>query len=126
MQKNIVYRKMDSEPVLEQFANKHLEKIEKLLHNERSPVVIDLVLEPSTVHAHHRVTLIVRTPDYDLVANHEGPEMYQEIDLVTDKMVQEIRRAKDRLVTERQANGSLKGREEVEEESDEDSEEEEE
>lgn len=104
MQKRIVYRGMESQPVLEEFANKHLEKIEKLLENQRTPIVIDLILEASHVHAHHKVTLLVKTPDYDLIANHEGPEMYQEIDRVTDKMVQEIRRAKERIVTEHKTN----------------------
>lgn len=122
MQKRIVYKGMDSQPVLEEFANKHLEKIEKLLENQRTPVFIDLVLEASHVHAHHRVTLLVKTPDYDLVANHEGPEMYQEIDRVTDKMIHEIRRAKERLVSEHQADGSLKGREQLEEEEEEEEE----
>ena len=98
MQKRIAYRGMDSTPVLEEFANKHLEKVEKLLENERTPIWIDLILEASTVHAHNKVELRVKTPHYELVAHHEGPEMYQEIDRVTDKMVQEIRRAKEKRV----------------------------
>ncbi|MBA2307057.1 ribosome-associated translation inhibitor RaiA [Candidatus Dependentiae bacterium] len=108
----IVYRSMESTPVLEEFAYKHLEKIKKLLENQNTPIVIDLILEPAPVHAHNKVTLIVKTPDYDLVANHEGPEMYQEIDLVTDKMIKEIRRAKERIVSERHT-GIPKGTPEI-------------
>lgn len=100
MQKRIAFRGMESTPVLEEFANKHLEKVEKLLETERTPIWIDLVLEASTVHAHNKVELRVKTPNYELVAHHEGPEMYQEIDRVIDKMIQEIRRAKERRVDE--------------------------
>ena len=109
MQKRLVFRGMESSPVLEEFANKHLEKVEKLLENERTPIIIDLVMEASTVHAHHKVELRVKTPNYDLVAHHEGPEMYQEIDRVTDKMVAEIRRAKERRVDEEKKGNSFKG-----------------
>ena len=98
MQKRIVYRGMEGSPVLEEFAQKHLEKVEKMLENEQTPIIIDLILEASAVHAHNKVELRIKTPNYDLIAHHEGPELYQEIDRVTDKMIQEIRRAKERRV----------------------------
>lgn len=109
MQKRIAFRGMESTPVLEEFANKHLEKVEKVLEGERTPIYIDLVLEPSTVHAHHKVELRVKTPNYELVAHHEGPEMYQEIDRVTDKMIKEIRRAKERMVDDAKKKDHYKG-----------------
>lgn len=108
MQKRIAYRGMESSPVLEEFANKHLEKIEKLLENERTPIVIDLVMDASVVHAHHKVELRVSTPNYDLFAHHEGTELYQEIDRVTDKMIKEIRRAKERLLDEAKKKDTFK------------------
>ncbi len=101
MQKRIAFRGMEHSPVLEEFAQKHLEKIERLLESEPTPVSIDLVLEAHPTHAHHKVELRVKTPHYDLVAQHEGPEMYQEVDRVTDKMIQEIRRAKERFNEEK-------------------------
>ena len=108
MQKRIAYRGLESSPVLEEFANKHLEKVEKLLESERTPIFIDLVLEASHVHAHHKVELRIKTPNFDLIAHHEGPEMYQEIDRVTDKMVQEIRRAKERFAEEEKNKDAFK------------------
>lgn len=98
MQKRIVFRGMESSPVLEEYANKHLEKLDRLLENERSPIIIDLVMEASHVHAHHKVELRVKTPNYDLIAHHEGPELYQEVDRVVDKMIAELRRAKEKRV----------------------------
>lgn len=108
MHKRIAFRGMDSTPVLEEFAQKHLEKIERVLESERTPIYIDLVLEASTVHAHNKVELRVITPHYELIAHHEGPEMYQEIDRVTDKMIMEIRRAKDKRVTDDKKKDSFK------------------
>ena len=109
MKKRIVYRGIDSTPVLEEFINTHLAKIEKLLENEPTPVMIDVIIEPSPVHAHNRVEIKVNSPHYNLVAVHEGPEMYQEIDRVTDKMVSEIRRAKEKRVDQQKKGDSYKG-----------------
>ncbi len=108
MNKRIAYRGIESTPVLEEFINSHLEKIEHLLEHEPTPVTIDVILEPSTVHAHHRVEIVVKTPHYDLVAHHEGPEMYQEIDRVTDKMIREIRKAKEKRIDQQKKGDSFK------------------
>ncbi|MBA3954503.1 ribosome-associated translation inhibitor RaiA [Candidatus Dependentiae bacterium] len=108
MTKRIFYKNMESTPVLEEFSNKHLEKIEKILENERTPIYIDLTLESMPTHAHHRVEMIVKTPNYDLVAHHEGPEMYQEIDRVADIMIHELRKAKARLVDEAKTKDSFR------------------
>ena len=108
MQKRIAFRGIDSTPVLEEFINTHLEKVERLLENERSPIMIDFVVEASKVHAHHKVELRIKTPHYDLVAHHEGPEMYHEIDKVVDKMVRELRRAKEKRVDDQKKHDSYK------------------
>lgn len=108
MKKRIAYRGIESTPVLEEFITTHLAKVEKLLESEPTPIMIDVIIEPSNVHAHHRVEIKVKTPHYDLVAHHEGPEMYQEIDRVTDKMVTEIRRAKEKRIDAQKKGDSFK------------------
>jgi ribosomal subunit interface protein len=108
MKKRIAYRGIESTPVLEEFINTHLAKVEKLLVNEPTPIIIDLILEASNVHAHHKVELKVKTPHYDLLAQHEGPEMYQEIDRVTDKMVTEIKRAHEKFVANQKKTDTFK------------------
>lgn len=108
MKKRILYKNMESTPVLEEFANKHLEKVEKILENEPTPIYLDLTLESMPTHAHHRVEMIVKSPHYDLVAHHEGPEMYQEIDHVVDTMIRELRKAKARLVDEAKTKDTYK------------------
>lgn len=109
MQKRVTFRGMEHTPVLEEFANKHLERIEKLLINEPTPISIDLVLNSSPNHAHYRVELRVSAPQFTLDAHHEGPEMYQEIDTVIEKMVREIKKAKDKLDDEKKHGDSYKG-----------------
>ncbi len=108
MQKRITFRHMDHSALIEEFANKHLEKIEKLLVNERMPVTIDLVLEAAPDHAHQKVELRVSTPRFSLIAHHEGAEMYQEIDRVIDIMMREIRKAKDKFDDEQRHQDSFK------------------
>lgn len=108
MQKRIVFRGMEHSPVLEEFANKHLEKLDKLLEHERTPIIIDLIMEASHVHAHHKVELRIKTPHYDLIAHHEGPELYQEVDRVVDKMLAELRRAKEKRVDTEKKGDSFK------------------
>jgi ribosomal subunit interface protein len=109
MQKRIVFKNMDHSPVLEQFAQQHLAKVETFLENERTPIYIDLVLESYPNHAHIAVRLIIKTPHYDLVAHHEGPDMYQEINTVIEKMMKELRNAKEKFDYESKHQDSYKG-----------------
>ena len=108
MQKRITFRHTETTPVLEEFANKHLERIEKALANERTPITINLVLEAFPDHAHHKVELHVVTPHFNLMAHHEGPEMYQEIDRVIDIMLKEIRKAQDKFKDDQRHQDSYK------------------
>lgn len=108
MQKYVAFRNMEHSAVLEEFAYKHLEKVEKVLENEPTPVKIDLVITAASTHPHHNVEIRVKTPHYDLITQHEGPELYQEIDKVTDKMVQEIRKAKEKRIDELKRRDSIK------------------
>lgn len=96
MNKRVTFRHIEHTPVLDQFVQSHLVKIEKLLESERSPVYIDIVIDGAPDHAHHNVDIRVKTPHYELVAKHEGPDMYAEIERVTDTMAREIVKAKEK------------------------------
>lgn len=100
MPRRIVFRHMDHSPVIEEFANTHLDKLEKFLSTERTPIFIDLVMTPAPTHAHNNVELRLKTPHYELVAHHEGKDLYQEIDRVVDKMLKELAKAKDKRLSE--------------------------
>jgi ribosomal subunit interface protein len=101
MNRRIAFRGMDHSDSIEQYAIERLEhKIESLLKNERTPITVDLVLEAARTHHHHRVELLVKTPHYDLVTHHEGPDMYQTIDHVVNTMHKCILNEKEKQIDE--------------------------
>lgn len=99
MNKRIVFRHMDHSSVLEEYANQQLAKVEHFLESERDPIYIDLILEPSKVHRHHKVELRVKTPHYDLISTyeHEGDKFYDTLDRVIDTMYKELHEKKKLL-----------------------------
>lgn len=98
MNKRITFRNMEHAAAIENYANEHLQKIEKFLEHEPTPVSIDLVMEPSKTREHNRVELRIKTPHYDLIAHHEGPHFYKVLDHVIDVMTEELHNAKRKRV----------------------------
>lgn len=86
MHKRITFRNMEHSPAMEGYANNLLAKIEEFLQKEGTPQYIDLILEPSKNHAHHKAELRIKTPNFDLISNYEGSDMYAVIDRVCDVM----------------------------------------
>lgn len=108
MHKRITFRNMDKSDVMEQYANKQLKKIEDfLIENERSPIYVDLIFEPSKVREHHRVELRVKSPNYDRISNyeHQGVQFYDVIDRVIDVMYKELHEDKKKLSDDRKMQG---------------------
>ena len=107
MHKKITFRHMDHSKIMEEYANKQLAKVENFLENENSPVYIDLILEPSKVHEHHRVELRVKSPRYDLIANyeHQGMDFYQTLDHVIDVMYRQLLKQKQKAIDDRKQCG---------------------
>lgn len=96
MNKRIVFRNMEHSDVMEAYANEKLEKIVTFLESDRGPVYIDLYLEPSKVHEHHRVELHVKSAEYNLNSSYEkeGMDFYDVLDHVIDVMYRELHEAK--------------------------------
>lgn len=105
MPKKITFRGMKHSSVLEDYANQQLSKIEEFLDNERTPVYIDLILEPSHVHAHHKIELRVKTPNYDRISNYEGSDFYITLDRVIDVMYKELHEDKKKHDDEKKMRG---------------------
>jgi ribosomal subunit interface protein len=105
MQKKITFRDTPHSDVAEKYANEQLARVEEFLKNERTPITIDLIFTPAHLHAHHRVELLVKTPHYDLVTHHEGPEFYDVIDKVIDTMYRQLLAEKDKLDDDRKIVG---------------------
>ena len=101
MNKRITFRNMEHAAAIENYANEHLKKIEKFLEHEPTPIAIDLLMEPSKTREHNRVELRVKTPHYDLISHHEGPQFYKVLDHVIDVMMQELLNAKRKRIHDR-------------------------
>lgn len=97
MDKKITFRHMEHSQVMEDYVNKQLAKIEKFLGTGQEPIYLELVLEPSKIHAHHRVEIRVKTPDYYLVNDYEGAEFYDVLDRVLDVMYNRLHEKKREL-----------------------------
>jgi ribosomal subunit interface protein len=98
METKITFRNMDSSEALRAHINKQMQKVITFLENERLPLFIDMVLEPSKRRAHNRAEVRVKTPHYDLISNYEGQDLYDVIDRVIDVMYHEILEAKRKRV----------------------------
>jgi len=107
MHKRITFKGMDHSPVIEQYANKQLSKIEHFLENEPTPIYIDLVLEPSKTREHHFIELRVKSPHYDLISNyeHNGTDFYDVLDRVIDVMYRKLHDEKKKHVDQRKSTG---------------------
>ena len=107
MNRRIVFRNMEHSDVMEAYAKDQLEKIVDFLENDRGPVFIDLYLEPSKVHEHHRVELRVKSADYDLNSSyeHEGSGFYDTLDRVIDTMYRQLLEQKRRHHDEEKMRG---------------------
>ena len=107
MNKRIVFRNMDHSDVMQEYAHGQLERIVTFLENDRGPVFIDLYLEPSTVHRHHRVELHVKSADYNLNSSyeHEGMDFYDTLDRVIDVMYRELHEKKRKNHDEEKIRG---------------------
>lgn len=107
MNKRIVFRNMDHSDVMEEYANAQLEKIIEFLKDDRGPVFIDLYLEPSHVHEHHRIELHVKSAEYNLNSSyeHQGMGFYDVLDRVIDTMYRQLCEHKRRHHDEEKMRG---------------------
>ena len=105
MHKRITFKGMDHSSVLEDYADRQLDKVIDFLKNERTPVYVDLVFEPSKVHAHHKIELRVKSPNYDRISNYEGTDFYHTLDRVIDVMYKELHEEKKKRIDERKMRG---------------------
>jgi len=105
MHKRITFKGMEHSSVLEDYADQQLAKVEDFLKNERSPVYMDLVFEPSKVHSHHKIELRVKSPHYDRISNYEGTDFYHTLDRVIDVMYRELLEEKRQHEDEKKTRG---------------------
>lgn len=100
----ITFRNLDHSAVIEERVRKQLQKLDKFLEKERTPISVNFIIEAHPLHAHHKIELLVKSPNYDLMAFDEGTDLYKLIEQVIDTMLAEMRKAKDKKVCATQKN----------------------
>lgn len=109
MHKRITFRNMPHSDVMEQYANQQLGRIEQFLQeNDKSPIYIDLVLEPSKIHEHNKIKLTVKSPRFDLHVGHEcqeGEKFYDLLDRIIDRMYFLLHEENKKQIDERKTVG---------------------
>lgn len=98
MNKRIMFRHMDRSEPMSEHIDKQLHKIEKFLERERTPIHLDMVLEPSKTREHHCIELKVTTADYEAFCKREysGEAFYKELDSVIDTVYRQLLEQKRR------------------------------
>lgn len=97
---SVTFRHADHSPAFDNYAREHIQKLDKFLATERTPIIIELVLDPHHTHAYNRAELRVKTPHYDLNVSKETNDMYLAIDQVVDAMLHALATEKRRRVDE--------------------------
>jgi ribosomal subunit interface protein len=107
MTKQFTFKDMTHSKSMEDIANNQLAKVEKFLSHEADPVFIELVFQPSKVHEHHKVEMIVKTPNYDEFVSYEkeGMPFYETLAHVIDVMYHNLLKAKERRIEQRKEVG---------------------
>lgn len=102
MEKRISFKGTPSSQAIKDHIDQCLAKLEHFLQSERQPVIVDVVIEPSKVRAHNRVEIRVHNPDFNVVSDYEGPEMYAVLEKALDAITFRLHEAKRELVDKRQ------------------------
>lgn len=99
MHKTITFRneKHHTQPNEDQ-VNRELEKIERFLKNEPTPVYLDVVIDSHDVHAYNRVSVRVKTPHYDCFADAKGDDLHAAVNDAINKMYHQLRDEKEKIV----------------------------
>lgn len=106
MHKRITFKGTQSSFATEAEVSSRLTKIEEfLIKEDRTPIYIDVILEPSHVHAHHKVEIRVKSPNYDRYSNYEGKDFYATLDRVVDVMYRELLEDKKKLDDKKKSQG---------------------
>ena len=109
MKKSLTFRHMEHSNAMELYVDQQLEKLEKFLLNEPTPVFLDVVLEADKRRSISRGEVRLKTPHYDVFTHDEQPDMYDVIDTIIDTAYHKVLEKKKELVNKRKTNDDFKG-----------------
>lgn len=109
MNRTITFRGMEHSSVIEKFIDEKLEKLNRILKTEDSPVYLEFVLDAERDHHHHHVQIRIKTPHYHLISHYETQDIYDAINTAIDRMDHELAKAIDKLDDERKKSDIYHG-----------------
>jgi ribosomal subunit interface protein len=98
MQKKITFRHMEHTPILDSYINEQLAKLEEFLSHERDPIILEVVVEPHDLHAHHRASVLIKSPRFEVFVDKFGADMYQVISTAIDDAYEMLCKQKEKYV----------------------------
>lgn len=102
MNVRIVFRAMDHSDAIEEYVHQELEhKLLKFVQKEGDLNHVDVVLDAGKIHAHHHVEIRLKSKHYHFIASDEGPDLYIAIDRAIKIIVEDVKKQKDRAISER-------------------------
>lgn len=85
-------------PDIDQHINEQFKRIEHFIEKDRLPQNIDVTIEMHTTHQHTVVTVNVQLADHIYFAQHEGTDVFAEINEVFDRIYAQLRDHKKKQV----------------------------
>ena len=99
MKIDITFRNMEHTQAIEDYVNTNTNKFKKYFgHEDTGAIFIHVILDGHFKHHKYDAEIRVKTPNYNLVANREGKDMYPLIDEVLHIMEKELQNAKQKRV----------------------------
>ena len=92
MQIEVVFRNLTPSDPLKNYALKRFQKIERMVEDEETKLVATLSMESGRP----RVDVQITGQNADVVASEKNDDMYAAIDLVNDRLGQQLRKASER------------------------------
>ena len=92
MQIEVVFRNLTPSDPLKNYALKRFQKVERMVDEEEAKLLVTLSMESGTP----RVDIQLSGQDVNFVANEKNDDMYAAIDLVNDRLGQQLRKASER------------------------------
>ena len=98
MNSKITCRNCQHTPDLDAHIQEQFKRIESFLEKERLPQNIEVVVEMHPKHQHHLVTIRLDVADHKYFAQHEGTDVFAEINEVFDRIYAQLRDRKEQHV----------------------------
>lgn len=99
MKVDITFRNMEHTQAIEDYVSKYVNKFSKYLSKEDPRATfVHVLLDGHFKHHKYDAEVRVKTPNYELIANREGKDMYPLIDEVMHIMERELQSAKQEMV----------------------------